>query len=86
MTSIILYGTPWCGDCKRSRMFLDQNDVNYEYVDISENQEAAEKVEKINGGLRSVPTILFPDGTVLTEPPNHELQTALERNGFLGAV
>lgn len=71
---IKFYGNSWCGDCKRSRAFLDENEVEYQYIDIEKNDEARKYVEKVNKGMRSVPTIVFEDGTVLVEPSNEELE------------
>lgn len=75
--SIVMYGTTWCGDCSRARRFFDTRGVAYRYVDISDSQEAVDLVEQLNGGMRSVPTIVFPDGSVLVEPSNRELAQKL---------
>jgi mycoredoxin len=56
---------------------LDSQQVAYEYIDIDLTPEAAEIVQRINGGFRTVPTILFPDGRVLVEPTRTELEEAL---------
>ena len=68
--TIIVYGTTWCGDCRRTRRFLDYHKVPYEWIDIDQNKEGEQFVLKTNLGLRSVPTILFPDGSILVEPSN----------------
>jgi mycoredoxin len=73
---IKLYGTSWCGDTRRTRQFFDEHAIDYEWIDINENKDAAEYVEKVNNGYRSVPTILFPDGSILVEPSLYELRTA----------
>lgn len=77
---IILYGAQWCADCRRSKDFLDQKGVEYDYIDIDEDPNAAVEVERINKGLQVIPTIVFPDGEVLVEPSNEELEKALEAN------
>ena len=56
--------------------------VPFDYVDISFDGLANARVREINGGNASVPTIVFPDGTTLTEPSEAELAAALERQGF----
>jgi mycoredoxin len=66
--SITVYGTTWCGDCRRALRLLDQHQANYHYVDIEIDDSAREYVERLNQGYQSVPTILFPDGSVLVEP------------------
>jgi mycoredoxin len=79
--SLVMYGTPWCGDCMRSRRWLEQNGVAYRYVDIETEPEAVAVVERLNDGLRSVPTIVFADGSVLVEPSNKALAAKLGRVG-----
>ena len=74
---LIVYGTKWCGDCHRSRRFLDRHVVPYEWVDVEDNPAATDRVLTINKGRRSVPTIIFPDGSTLTEPSNSELAAKL---------
>ena len=64
----MVYGTAWCGDCRRALRVLDQHQTRYHYVDIEIDDVARNYVEQINQGYRSVPTILFPDGSVLVEP------------------
>ena len=56
--------------------------VPFDYVDISFDGPANARVREINGGSASVPTLVFPDGTTLTEPSEAELAAALERQGF----
>lgn len=70
----IIYGTSWCGDSRRARRFFDENQLEYVWVDIDQDKEAGKLVEQINGGFRSVPTIIFPDGSTLTEPSTQQLR------------
>lgn len=74
---IILYGTTWCGDTRRARAFLDRNNIAYKWIDIDQDMEARKFVEQVNNGYRSVPTILFPDGSRLTEPSQRQLAEKL---------
>jgi mycoredoxin len=74
---ITFYCTAWCPDCTRARAFLDKQHVAYTAVDIDESPEAASAVEKLNRGMRSVPTIVFPDGSILVEPSNAQLAKKL---------
>jgi mycoredoxin len=67
-SKIVVYGTQWCGDTLRARRILDTNHIEYEWIDIDKDPESAALVQKINNGYRSVPTIIFPDGSSLTEP------------------
>ena len=73
-----MYGADWCGDCRRSKRFLDSNNVAYNYIDVESDTSASEKVIEINGGMRSIPVIVFPDGTHLTEPSDNALKEKLE--------
>jgi thioredoxin reductase (NADPH) len=75
--TIVMYGTSWCRDCKRSKQFLGDQRIQYTWVNIEHDQEAMDYVERINEGRRSVPTIVFPDGDVLVEPSNAELAAKL---------
>lgn len=76
-TEIIFYGTAWCMDCRRARALLDQHRIPYHYVDINQDEEAAQFVERLNRGFRSVPTIVWPDGSMLVEPSMSELAKKL---------
>lgn len=76
-TQIILYGTTWCYDSRRARAVLDQNQIPYQWVDIDQDMEGRKYVEQVNNGFRSVPTIVFPDGSMLVEPLNTELKAKL---------
>jgi mycoredoxin len=77
-TEIKMYGAEWCGDCRRSKRFLDSNNVTYEYIDVEADPSASDKVIEINGGQRSIPVILFSDGSHLTEPSDNDLKAKLE--------
>ncbi len=70
---IIIYGTRWCGDTRRALRFFDQNKIPYQWIDIDQDKEASAYVEKVNNGYRSVPTIRFPDGSLLVEPSIQQL-------------
>jgi mycoredoxin len=77
--SITVYGTPWCGDCRRALRVLDQHNANYHYVNIENDDAARNYVEQVNRGYQSVPTILFPDGSVMVEPSSDALAQKLAR-------
>jgi mycoredoxin len=76
-----MYGTTWCGDCRRARRVFDQHQAAYEYVDIEQDDQARAYVEQVNRGYQSVPTILFPDGSVLVEPSAAVLSAKLQEIG-----
>ncbi len=77
MASIKLYGTDWCSDCKRSKKFLGEQRVQYEYINIEEDSEGQNYVREIQHGGLSIPTITFDNGSVLIEPSNAELAAKL---------
>lgn len=70
---IIVYGTNWCLDCFRTKRILDKYKINYQWIDINQEKDAREFVRDVNHGNLSVPTIVFPDGSTLTEPSGKEL-------------
>jgi mycoredoxin len=74
---IRVYGTAWCPDCSRAKQVFNKTNVQFTWIDIEQDPEAAEYVEKVNQGYKSVPTIIFPDGSVLVEPSNAELESKL---------
>ncbi len=75
--SIVVYSTTWCPDCIAAKTVMKAMDVAFEDINIEENPEAASKVIALNNGNQSVPTIVFPDGSVLTEPGVVELRNKL---------
>jgi len=75
--NITVYGTSWCIDCKRSKKFLGEQLVRYNWVDIEGDEKAMRFVEGVNQGKRKVPTIVFEDGSFLIEPSNEELAKKL---------
>ncbi|APV44511.1 mycoredoxin [Dehalogenimonas formicexedens] len=68
-----LYGTSWCPHTSRSRSILDRQKVPYTWFDIERDPSACAFVERTNRGNRSVPTIVFPDGSILVEPADFDL-------------
>jgi len=80
MTSeeIIVYGTTWCGDTRRARQVFADLGIPYRWIDIDQDQVAADLVKSMNNGYRSVPTIVFPDGSVMVEPSGYQLRQKLD--------
>ena len=72
-----MYAADWCGDCRRSKRLLDSLNVKYQLIDVEADKTAAEKVVEINGGFRSIPVIVFEDGSHLTEPSDNALKQKL---------
>ena len=75
---ITVYSADWCGDCRRSKRLLAKLNVEYKLVDVESDLTAADKVREINGGMQSIPVIVFDDGTHLTEPSDADLTAKLE--------
>jgi mycoredoxin len=65
---IIFYGTKWCGGTRRCRLLLERFSIPYRWIDIDLDEQAGKIVESMNQGHRSVPTLVWPDGSKLTEP------------------
>jgi mycoredoxin len=63
-----MYTTVWCGYCRRLKAQLDRAGISFREVDIEHDTAAAEFVTGVNGGNQTVPTVLLPDGSVLTNP------------------
>ena len=65
---IKMYATTWCGDCRMAKRWFDAHGIPYDYINVERDERAAAEVLCINRGMRSVRTIVFPDGSVLVEP------------------
>ena len=65
--NIKVYGADWCSDCVTAKKFLNSKGVDFEYIDITDNQQAIALVEKINNGIRIIPTLIV-DGVSFTNP------------------
>jgi thioredoxin reductase (NADPH) len=76
-TNLTVYGAVWCEDCKRSKKFLGEQRVHYNWVDIEQNAAGLALVERVNNGKRIIPTIVFDDGSMLVEPSNAQLAAKL---------
>ena len=65
--NIKVFGADWCSDCVTAKRFLESKGVEFEYIDITDNQQAIDLVEKINKGRRVIPTLVV-DGVSFTNP------------------
>lgn len=74
---LIIYMTQHCGDCHRAKGVLDRYGIPYRAIDIGQDEQATITVQRLNRGYRSVPTIVFPDGSHLSEPSPRELMGKL---------
>ncbi len=76
--TLVVYTTTHCSDCRLAKAVLAETGTPYRHVNLDESPEAAATVMALNGGYRSVPTLVFPDGRVLVEPSRRELLEALK--------
>ncbi|TDQ54721.1 mycoredoxin [Actinorugispora endophytica] len=74
---ITMYTTPWCGFCRRLKSQLAREGIAVSEVDIEQTPDAAEFVMKVNGGNQTVPTLLFADGSALTNPSLSQVKEKL---------
>ena len=80
---ITVYSADWCGDCRRSKRLLAKLNIEYKLIDVESDLTAADKVIEINGGAKSIPVIVFSDGTHLTEPSDNDLKAKLQALGII---
>jgi mycoredoxin len=85
---IRVYGADWCQDTQRARRQLESMGVPYEYVEVDHDEDANRQVLEWNGGRRVTPTILLPEGNVVTgaerlaAPSEEELGNELRQRGL----
>src|SRR5471030_771965 len=77
MADVTVLGAPWCPDCRRTKRFLAEQRVSYDWVDIDKDPAGLRRVEEIQKGGRTIPTVVFADGSVLVDPENEELARKL---------
>ncbi len=74
---VTMYCTPWCGFCRRLKSQLAREGIEVVEVDIEQDPDAADYVMSVNGGMQMVPTVLFADGTALTNPSAAQVRERL---------
>ncbi|MGZ5370658.1 mycoredoxin [Aeromicrobium sp.] len=72
-----MYSTPWCGYCHRLKGQLNREGISFVEVDIEVEPGAADIVEEANKGNQTVPTLVFADGTALTNPSLAQIKAQL---------
>lgn len=75
--AVTMYSTTWCGYCLRLKRLMQREGISYAEVDIESDAQAAEVVMQANGGNRTVPTLVFADGTALTNPSLDQVKAQL---------
>ncbi len=78
-TAVTMYTTSWCGYCARLKKMMQREGIEFAEVDIETDNQAADRVMQANGGNRTVPTLVFADGSALTNPSIDEVKAQLAR-------
>jgi thioredoxin reductase (NADPH) len=76
LMNIKVYGADWCSDCLIAKSFLNSKDVEFEYIDITDDEQAIAFVEQVNNGRRVIPTLVI-DGTIHANPGINGLMKVL---------
>ena len=79
-SQIVMYAVEWCPDCRRAKFFFKRKHIDVLEVDVNADKKAEEFVKKLNNGFRSVPTIIFPDGSMMVEPSGAELEARFSQS------
>ena len=74
---VTMYSTVWCGYCRRLKGQMDREGIAYQVIDIEDDPNAADIVMAVNGGNQTVPTLVFPDGSALTNPSLAQIKQQL---------
>lgn len=76
-----LFGADWCADCRRTKSWLRRHGVTFDEFDTDSDPNLRNRAAQLAGGRSNIPVIVTPDGTVLVEPSNVELASALSGHG-----
>ena len=75
--TVTMFTTTWCGYCRRLKGQMEREGITYTEVDIDRDPAAADLVMRLNGGNQTVPTVVFPDRTALTNPSLAQVKAKL---------
>jgi mycoredoxin len=78
---LIIYSTPTCGYCQRLKSQLDREGIPFTDIDIERDPAAAAYVASVNGGYQTVPTVLCPNGSAMTNPTIQQIKECLTPSG-----
>ena len=79
-SQIVMYTVEWCPDCRRAKFFFKRKQIEVLEVDVNSDKIAEAFIKELNSGNRSVPTIIFPDGSMMVEPSTQELEEKFNQN------
>jgi len=74
---LTMYTTSWCGYCVRLKRMMQREDIQFAEVNIEQDEKAVELVMNVNGGNQTVPTLVFADGSALTNPTINQVKSKL---------
>jgi mycoredoxin len=77
MSQFTMYSTTWCGYCRRLKTALNREGITFDEIDIETDQRSADLVMSINAGNAVVPTLVFSDGSSLTNPSPSQVKAKL---------
>jgi mycoredoxin len=60
-TRLRVYCRSWCGDCARAFRWLDERGIEYDKLDVEEDESALRFAESLNGGRLHTPTFCYGD-------------------------
>jgi mycoredoxin len=83
---VTMYTTTWCGYCVRLKKLMQREGIDYAEVDIETDESAADVVMAANGGNRTVPTLVFADGSALTNPSIDQVKKQLTESSRLNGA
>jgi len=75
--TVTMFTTSWCGYCRNLKKAMDADGIPYREVNIEEVPGTAGIVESVNGGNQTVPTLLFADGSAVTNPRIEQVRERL---------
>ena len=84
--AVTMYTTTWCGYCVRLKKLMQREGIDYAEVDIERDDAAADVVMSANGGNRTVPTLVFADGTALTNPSIDQVKDRLAESSRINGA
>lgn len=74
--TITMFGADWCRDCRRTKAQLDKLGVEYTYIDLEADPDAANVAREISGRT-NIPVVVYPDATHHVEPSNDDVESKL---------
>ncbi|HET9051159.1 MAG TPA: FAD-dependent oxidoreductase [Candidatus Dormibacteraeota bacterium] len=77
MSDVTVFGAPWCPSCRRAKRFLAEQRVPYSWVDVDADADGLRRVQEIQNGGRTIPTLVFGDGSSLVNPADADIARKL---------